>query len=295
MIGASGLVGGALMRALGPDAVGTYRSRALPGLRALEASDAAAARALLAEVRPDAVFFPAADPNVDWCEAHPEEAGAANVTPALLALAAARSAGAAFAFYSSDYVFDGTAGPYAEDDRPSPVSAYGRQKLEVERAVLAAGGTVVRTTGVYGLEPDPPKNFVLRLVASLRAGRRVRVPSDQVATPTWSDELAAGSIAVVSRGGVWNVAGPDLLARDTFARLVAEVFGLDGALVEGVPTSALGQLAARPLRGGLRTERIVAALGRPLVPTHQALGRLKAEVAARDRVDLRLGTGPRSR
>jgi len=41
VLGASGLLGGALLRALGADAVGTYRRRKRPHPRALDASDAA--------------------------------------------------------------------------------------------------------------------------------------------------------------------------------------------------------------------------------------------------------------
>src|SRR2546421_6775934 len=47
--------------------------------------------------------------------------------------AAAAQHGATLVYYSTDYVFDGKSGPYAEADTPSPVSVYGRTKLEAEQ------------------------------------------------------------------------------------------------------------------------------------------------------------------
>lgn len=280
VVGASGLVGGALLRALGDAGVGTYRTRAAPHLRHLDAADDRAVRSALVEVGPRVVFFPAAEPHVDWCEEHPEGSRERNVVPALTALHACRDAGASFVFFSTDYVFDGRAGPYAETDEPRPLSVFGRHKREIELAVLDAGGTVVRTTTVFGIEPPPGKNFVLRLVARLRAGERVPVPNDQVATPTWADELAIGTLAVAGDGGLWNVAGPDLLARDAFAGIVADVFDVDPSGIDAVPTSTLGQRAPRPLAGGLRTEKLSRRIGRPLLGARPSLERLRAQLAA---------------
>lgn len=279
MVGASGLVGSALMRRLGGSAVGTYRTRPRDGLRALDAGDPAAIAALLEEVRPTVLFFPAAEANVDWCEEHPDGSWERNVVPAICALAAAARSGTRFVFFSSDYVFDGESGPYGEDDPPAPIQVYGRHKLEIEAQVLGAGGTVVRTTTVYG-EETPSKNFVLRLIGRLRAGERVTVPSDQLSTPTWVDDLSAAAIAVADRGGVWHVAGPALLARDELARIAARVFGLDGSLIDAVPTSALRQVAARPLRGGLRTTKLASALGRDLLAPDEALTLLRQRIGA---------------
>lgn len=281
VIGASGLVGGALLRRLGPGSVGTYRSNARPGLVSLDAADGRAVRALMGSVRPEVVFFPAGDPDVERCERDEAEARRANLGPLRAALEAVRDV--PFVAYSSDYVFDGTAGPYAEDAPVSPLSAYGRIKVELERLVLERGGTVIRPTGIFGLEAPPARNFVSRLVASLRRGERARVPNDQVANPTYVEDLAEASVEIARSGdgGIWHVAGADLLARDAFARVIAEVFGLDGALVEGVSTRELGQLARRPLAGGLRCGRYEARFGGPPVrPVRAALAAFRAQLEA---------------
>ena len=280
-MGASGLVGSALLRTLGGSSVGTYRSRPRPGLRPLDASDARSVTRLLEEAEPTVIFFPAANPDVDWCEREPERAERENLEPLRTLLAVAP--GASIIAYSSDYVFDGANGPYLEGDGVSPVSVYGRIKVELERLVLGAGGTVIRTTGVFGHEPAPAKNFVLRLAAALARGERARVPDDQIANPTYADDLAAASVEIArSRGrGMWHVAGPDMITRDEFARLVADAFGADRGLIAGVPTSELGQAARRPLRGGLRYSRYSDQFARsPCRPLREALMDLRERSSA---------------
>lgn len=277
VIGASGLVGNALMHAipkLDPDVtlVGTYRTRAIRGLRRLDASDANAVTALLADARPDLVLFPAAMPDVEWCETHASEAYDANLAPLRNVL----RTGVPVVAFSSDYVFDGRDGPYAEDAPRRPLSVYGRIKAELEDETLAAGGTVIRTTGVFGVEAiTPAKNFVMRVIASLRQGSAVAVPSDQVATPTYAPDLARATFRIAtfaSERGVWHVAGPDMLSRLELARAVADQFALDTTLIRAVRTTELGQKASRPLVGGLRNARYRAAFeGDPVRSVHEAL------------------------
>src|SRR5262249_61342144 len=91
---------------------------------------------------------------------------------------------AAFVFFSTEYVFDGHDGPYAEDDPVAPLSVYGRSKLDGERAVMAANprALVVRTTVVYGPEPQG-KNFIYQLRRRAAARRTSKKPAGQRSGP----------------------------------------------------------------------------------------------------------------
>jgi dTDP-4-dehydrorhamnose reductase len=262
VLGGSGQVGSAILaecRRRGIAAAGTFRSHALPGLVAwdggLDAFDA-----LCEELRPSAIVYAAGMSHVDRCETELRECDRANAELPVT-LAERCRGGTAFVYFSTDHVFDGRAGPYAEDAAPAPISVYGWSKLTGERGVLAANARalVVRTTGVYGPEPQG-KNFVDRLRRVLSRGERVRVPRDQHTTPTYNVDLASWTIEHVASGasGIWHVTGPDVVDRFAFALMAAEAFGLDGSLIEPVATAALGQAAARPLRGGLRTEKLEA-------------------------------------
>jgi dTDP-4-dehydrorhamnose reductase len=170
--------------------MGTYLTHPQPGLRkwdgSLEGFDA-----LVEAVEPDVVIHAAGWTDVEACEADEERARAVNGT--LPGAIAARLRGqAAYVFYSTEYVFDGTDGPYAEDDPTNPLSAYGRSKLLGEARVLDAdpSALVIRTTVVYGPDPNE-KNFVAQLRRRLGGGEPMRVPADQVSSPTFNLDLAA--------------------------------------------------------------------------------------------------------
>lgn len=286
VIGGSGQVGAAVCVRLaerGHAVVATYRGVPRPGTRPLDLTDTAATERLVAEVEPDWVVCPAGLTHVDRCEEHPEEALAINRDAPAAAARAAAKLGAGFVYFSTDYVFDGTRGPYAEDDPVGPLSVYGRSKWEGEQRVLEENprAAIVRTTVVYGPEPQG-KNTVYQILRRARAGERVRVPGDQVTTPTYNVDLAAAVVELVERDfrGVVHIAGPTLLDRHAFALEVCAVFGLDAGLVESVETAALGQPARRPLRGGLVIDRARRLLTTPLRTPREGLTAMRRALEA---------------
>jgi len=212
----------------------------------------------------DAVLCVGALTHVDGCEAQPDVAFRVNAHgPAVLA-AYARRRGLPFVYFSTDYVFDGlreNPGPYGEDASPNPLSVYGRSKLMGERGVLDAhpDALVIRTTVVYG-QDDRHKNYLYSLMRNLANGTAMRVPQDQISTPTYNRDLAQTTLRLVAAGarGVFHVAGPELMDRLEFAQRVAETFGLDTSLLQGVSTAELGQAAPRPLWSGLATNKLAA-------------------------------------
>ena len=287
VIGASGQVGAALAARLaerGHTAVGTHHRVPQPGTRLLDVTDAAATERLIAEVEPDWVLCSAGLTHVDYCEDHREEAFAANRdAPACVARAAAKR-GAAFVYFSTEYVFDGTAGPYAEDDPIAPLSVYGLSKLEGERRVEEENprSAIVRTTVVYGPEPQG-KNFVYQMLRRARTGETIRVPNDQVSSPTYNVDLAAATVELIERDfhGVMHLAGPAILDRHAFALEVCSVFGLDPGLLTGVETAALEQRAHRPLRAGLATDRARLVLRTTLREPREALTDMRRVLGAK--------------
>jgi dTDP-4-dehydrorhamnose reductase len=285
VVGASGLMGGHLARVFGETrpVVGTANDQRADDLVTLDMRDQAATRALIDEVRPGVVICPAAVSNVERCELEPEETRAINVDATLALAAAAHAAGAAFVFFSSEYVFDGTAGPYDEDREVNPINEYGRQKVTVEQALPAATGgdfIVARVSCVYGHERRR-KNFVYQLWAALTEGREFRTPGDQVGTPTAAANAAEVTRDLVDAGarGVFHVAGAERMLRSELAVTAAEELGLDGSLIRPVPTDELGLAAARPRGAGLLTDRAAAAASTPLVGVREGIRAMLAEGA----------------
>lgn len=266
VIGGSGQIGGWLLRVLaeyGHEATGTYHSVEYPGLEPLDAAAPAAAR-WLASRRPEVVFYPAGYTYVDGCQRDPDRARAANRDQPLALARAASEQGARFVYFSTDYLFDGAAGPYDETAEPSPLSVYGRSKWEAEQAIereLGALGLILRTSWVFGPERQG-KNFAYQLIRALGQGQPMTCPSDMRSSPSYGPDVARAAVALAERerSGVWHVAGPEVMSRADFARGLARGFGLNPELIAASRTADLPQSTPRPLSGGLATPRLDAEL-----------------------------------
>ena len=264
LIGASGQIGRQMLPLLRPDQwLLTSRRPASEtevhlDLAALKTN--ADAERMLDPYELDAIYCIAGMTNVEGCEDVPDVAHFTNCRGPEMLARVARNRGIPFVYFSTEYVFDGEHGPYREDDTANPLSAYGKSKWEGELAVLAAcrNALILRTTVVYGQDIGQ-KNYVYSVARSLATGKPMRVPQDQVSTPTYNRDVAAATVALIDRGatGVFHVCGPELMDRLTFAKQVATFLSLDASLLHGVPTSELGQKAVRPLSAGLRIDKLV--------------------------------------
>ena len=129
----------------------------------------------------------AAATNVDWCEDNPKQAEAINVqaTADLAEIAAALNA--RFVYISTDSVFDGKRGDYAETDEPAPLNVYARSKLagEQETLRLNAAAIVVRVS-IYGWNAQKKESLAEWVLRRLEEGSDVPGFTDVFFTPSWS-------------------------------------------------------------------------------------------------------------
>lgn len=290
VVGGTGLVGNALVRAWsarGRRVTGaTYHCHPSEAFRSLDIQDEAGVCRLLDELEPGVVAVPAANPHVDYCELHPEETRGVNVTGTLNVARAAAERGAPVVFYSSDYVFDGKKGSYSEEDPVSPLCEYGRQKAETEAAVLKLSGKnlVVRTSGAYGWQWEA-KNFVLQVLGNLKAGKAMKVVHDVRYNPTYVENLAELVCDLLDEGrsGVYHAVGADELSKIDFARLAAQVFGLDASLLLPVSSKEFNPPAKRPAQSSLRTGKLRSHVKTAIMGAREGLLAMKAfEPAWRD-------------
>lgn len=227
----------------------------------------AAERALdvLAE-KPDVVVNAAAFTWVDRAETERDEATRVNAEgPGHLARAC-RARGIRLVHVSTDYVFEGSEGRLLrEEDLPAPRSVYGATKLEGERRVLAADdrALVVRSSWLFG----PGRNFV-RTILDQAAARRLdrarqalRVVDDQFGSPTFTDHLAGGILALVEAGavGVYHLANRGVATWWELAREALDRSGFSDLEIERVTTREFLRPAPRPIFSALdcrRAERL---------------------------------------
>jgi dTDP-4-dehydrorhamnose reductase len=289
VVGGSGQIGGWLLRSLterGHEGTGTYHTVPQAGLVPLDASRLDEASDRLRSARPDVVFYPAGFTWVDGCERDPARASDANLDQPLNLARAASQFGARFVYFSTDYVFDGEAGPYDEHSPTNPLSAYGRAKRDAERALadeLGDRALIVRTSWVFGPERQG-KNFAYQLVKALGQRKTLNCPSDQASSPSYGPDVARAVVGLVDGGvsGLIHVAGPEVMGRVEFARAIAEAFGVDSSKVIPKTTTELSQGAPRPLSGGLLTPRLDAVRTGAMRPLAEALADFKARLSAGD-------------
>jgi dTDP-4-dehydrorhamnose reductase len=212
----------------------------------LDVTDPAAVRDAVGGA--DVVVNAAAWTDVDGAETAEEAATAVN-GHAVRTLADA--AGKRLIHLSTDYVFDGAATtPYPEDATPAPVNAYGRGKATGERAVLAAGGYVVRTAWLYG---EHGHNFVRTMLRLAAERDTLDVVDDQQGPPTWSYALARQIVALAGAAasgraapGAYHGTAAGSTTWYGLARAVFAEAGLDPERVRPTTSDRFRRPARRP-------------------------------------------------
>lgn len=209
---------------------------------------------------PECILHTAAMTNVDACELNPDECEKQNVTVVKNLIEACQPFLTHFIYLSTDFVFDGTAGPYKETDVPNPLSVYGRSKLKAEQLVGESGlpWSVLRTMIIYGVTDDTQRsNIVLWTKSSLEQGKDINVITDQFRGPTLAEDLADACIqaALKKAQGIYHVSGEEIMPIIEISYAVAEYFQLDKKHIHPITTAALKQPAARPLKTGFRIDK----------------------------------------
>lgn len=268
ILGASGLVGGNLLRYLDKNynwnVIGTYfsyKAKDCIFFNTLDLSDTN--NFDFKQFNPEVIVHCGALTWVDYCEDHREESFEKTVTSTENALKIAKECNSTFVYISTDYVFDGVDGPYFEDHETKPVSVYGQHKLEAEELVKASGLKYIigRVTNVYGDE-ERNKNFIARLLEKAASGEKeeMLMPFDQYATPVNAYDIARALTLLIEneKTGIYNLASTDIVNRCQLANMVLKHFPNNEITVKPVLTSELNQKAKRPLNGGLLSSKFLS-------------------------------------
>lgn len=238
---------------------------------------------VVSSTSPDTIINTAAMTHVDQCELNPEKCWELNVTAVEHLVQAAKRNHSFFIHLSTDFVFDGSAGPYTEEDEPNPQSKYAESKLASEKIVEQSGldYAIARTMLVYGVVSDMSRsNIILWVKKSLEEGKEIKVINDQWRTPTLAEDLAKGCalIAKHRKQGIFNISGKDMLNPYEMATATADFFELDKSLIEEVDGSIFTQPAKRPPRTGFILDKSRKELGYEPVSFVEGLGILKSQL-----------------
>jgi dTDP-4-dehydrorhamnose reductase len=253
--GAAGRLGSKLVELLraqghsvtGADIVGE-------GVTRIDITDFASTRALVADLKPDIVLHPAAWTDVDGCAREPEKAVLINGLGAQNVALAAAAVGAPILHVSSNEVFDGQrAQPYHEYDVTNPINPYAYSKWYGERAVQSVNPQhyIVRTAWLFA---HGGKNFVQAILNAAAAGKPLRVVSDEVANPTYNDDLAEAITRLITTGrfGVYHLVNEGACSRYDFARYILSKSGFAETPMQKITSTEWPRPSLPPAYSSLR-------------------------------------------
>jgi dTDP-4-dehydrorhamnose reductase len=234
--------------------------------REMDIANALEVFGVMSQEKPDVVVHAAAMTQVDDCELRPQHCERINVQGTSQVLTDAETFSSHFIYISTDFVFDGEQGNYAEEDDTKPISLYGFTKMQAESMVQTSTipFAIVRTCLVYGnLLKGTRSNIVSWVKDSLEQGKTIQVVSDHVRTPTYVEDLAKGIALIIEKKatGIYHISGKDWLTPYDIALKTAAKYNLDAGKIVKVDAATFKQPGRRPMKTGFVIEKARTELG----------------------------------
>ena len=289
--GSNGLLGQKIVRQLikrGIDFIATSqgenRNPGCPSekFQSLDITSADEIHDVITKHHPSAVINTAAMTNVDECEEKEALCRKINVTAVKLLYTTCAKNNIHFIHLSTDFVFDGLSGPYAENATRNPLSIYAKSKADSED-ILTSGAynnwAILRTIIVFGTANSLSRsNIVLWAKDALKKGQELKIVNDQFRAPTWADDLAWACIetALKNAKGIFHISGPESFSIFEMVQRIADFYGFDKSVIVPVPSSTLNQKAKRPLRTGFILDKARKELGYNPMTLEQSLASLNS-------------------
>lgn len=216
--------------------------------------------------KPDVIINTAAITNVDTCHTQRDLCKKLNVEAVETLISICEMNNIHLIHLSTDFVFDGLAGPYSEDDSPSPISFYGESKYAAEQLIEGSScrWAILRTILVYGVTANMSRsNIVLWAKSALEEAEPIRVVNDQWRMPTLALDLAEACLLAAEKGatGLYHISGTEMMTIVELVEKVADFWGLDKSFIQSVSSSTLNQEAKRPLKTGFKLDKAIEELG----------------------------------
>lgn len=222
-------------------------------------------KTVIATYKPDAIIHTAAVTNVDIAEANKALAFQLNVQAVQTLIEVCEKNDVQLVHLSTDFIFDGEQGPYAEEDTANPLSYYGETKLLAEQAIKKSRckWAILRTILVYGIVSDMSRsNIVLWAKGALEKGEPLNVVNDQWRMPTLAEDLADACLLAVVHGaqGVYHISGKNMMSISELVAKVADFWSLDKSLINEISGASLNQAAKRPAKTGFILDKSMTEL-----------------------------------
>lgn len=272
LTGANGQVGTWLYQRLREDA--QYEVFAFNRTE-LDITDELVVKEIIATVKPDVIINAAAYTAVDKAESETDKAMQVNAEGVKYLAQAAKQQGALLVHLSTDYVFSGDSPlPYTEQDKPSPLTQYGRSKWLGEEALMAENPAyiILRTAWVFG---EYGHNFVKTMLRLGAERTHLNIVNDQVGGPTYAGDIVRAILVILRRyftdgsrikSGIYHFTGIPYVSWYDFAKAIFIEAVAQGVLkqaptVSAIPSVAYSTPAQRPVSSRLALDKIAKDFG----------------------------------
>ncbi len=243
------------------------------GKEELDLSQGNQIRDCINHYQPDLIVNAGAYTAVDKAETESDLAYAVNADAPTILAESAEKIGARLVHFSTDYVFDGEKHkPYTEADQPNPIGVYGKSKLAGEQGIQkhCSNYIILRTAWVYGVYGQG--NFVKTMLRLGEEREALKVVSDQIGTPTWTNDIAKVIVGLITQlpsspvQEIYHFTNSGVASWYDFSIAIFEEakvlrFPLKIHRVSPIPTTEYPTPAQRPAYSVLSGEKISKLLG----------------------------------
>lgn len=226
----------------------------------------------LADHAPDLIIHCAAWTDVDGCARDPGRALRVNAYGTKHVALACQRTGAALLHISTNEVFDGQARiPYREYDAANPINPYGYSKWVAEQIVgeLLPRHFIARTSWLIA---HGGRNFVHAILDRARQGQPLRVVTNEIACPTYNDDLAEALARLLACGhyGTYHLTNAGYVSRWGLARFILDHAGYAATPIEPIVLAQYPR-PSRPPEFSALENSAAAVLGITLRPWQEAV------------------------
>ena len=266
LTGHKGQLGTALTQALAPrDVTGV-------DLPELDITDRTAVFTAVAQPTPDLILHCAALTDVDGCARNPALAYRVNGLGTQNVALAAQEFGAEMLHISSNEVFAGDQPEGYDEWAPlNPVNGYGRSKAAAEFHVthLLSRFYIVRLSWLFA---PGGRNFIHAILNRARETGQLRVVTDEVANPTYVNDLAAAITQLIDthQYGVYHLTNAGACSRWEFANEILRQAGLSDVVNTPIQLKDFQRASTPPPYAALNNN-VGKAIGIELRPWPDAL------------------------
>lgn len=235
---------------------------------------------LICAVHPDVIIHCAAAGQFDYCFQHREAAERTNISGTGNIASAVEKTNAKMIYLSTDLVFDGDRGMYAENDVPEPCCVYGQTKFGGEKilASVCSDYCIARIALLYGSSRTGNTSFTETIADTLERGDQIRLFTDEYRSPLYVANLCEILLELAQRDdlkGLFHICGNERMSRFDFGLKLAETFGFDENLVVPVAMDEFRFKDKRPKDCSMQNRRASTALETKIMSVSDGLGDMR--------------------